>query len=112
MELEKFYFRKVVHIFESFPLTTDLPNSDIRAKRYGQNTKLCTGEPKNIVFGVAAGKSLTTSRIWEETPCYSEKKSGCNASFLKFFSIAMFLGCSEKFLSLQRQNTISNILRA
>ena len=38
-ELELIYFIKVVDLFESFPLTSCLPNSDIRPKIYGPNTE-------------------------------------------------------------------------
>ena len=39
-KLEKCYFRTVVDLFEQFPLTTYLPNSDIGVKSYGQNTEI------------------------------------------------------------------------
>ena len=66
LKLENVYFNNVVDLFESVPLTTHLPNSDIKAKCYGQNTKIVHMGAKNLVFSTAA-------RIWAETPRCSEK---------------------------------------
>ena len=57
-ELENIYF-KIVDLFESFPLTTHLPNSDIRANSYKQNTKTMHRGAKNPIFGAAMGKIPT-----------------------------------------------------
>ena len=37
-------------------MTTDLPNSDIRAKHYGQNIETMHREAKNLVVGAASRK--------------------------------------------------------
>ena len=72
-ELENVCFRKVVDIFESFPLTTHFPNSDIGAKRYGQNTETMHKGAKNPIFGTATAKIPVIARIWAQTPHCSEK---------------------------------------
>ena len=95
-ELENFYLRKVVDLFESFPLTTYLPNYDIRAKRYGQTTKTVHRGAKNLVFSTIAGKIPAAVRIWAETPNCSKKKS-CFFLYPHFWAAARnFLRCSAK----------------
>ena len=53
-ELESFYFSKVIDLFQSFPLTIHLPNSNIEEKRFGKNTKTMHKGAKNPVFGIVA----------------------------------------------------------
>ena len=73
IEFKNCYFRKVVHTFESFPLTNHFPNSDIGEKSYGQNTETMHRGAKNPAFGTAVGIFLAAARIWAETPCCNKK---------------------------------------
>ena len=72
-ELEKFYFRNFVDIFNSFPLTTHLPNSNIREKNYGQNNKTMHRRAKNIVFGATTGKFQLQQKFGQSLPATVRK---------------------------------------